>query len=130
QGGQSGASGQISGVAPGQGGASGQGGQGTVGQGAGQDYGTGVETSEVYDPVDRGEVSDLIQVGIDGGTGEGPIVGRGDTTTQRGESIVPYAQVLPDYMNDAADALAQLRLPPSMRDIVLSYFDHLAAAAR
>jgi hypothetical protein len=116
-------------VAPGQGGAAGQGGQGSVGPGSGQDYGTEVETAEVFDPVDRGNLSDLIQVGIDGGIGEGSIIGRGETTTERGESIVPYAQVLPQYLSDAADALSQLRLPPSMRSIVQSYFDHLAAEA-
>jgi hypothetical protein len=71
-----------------------------------------------------------VQVGIDGGSGEGSIIGRGDTNTGRGESVVPYAQVLPQYLSDAADALAQLRLPPSMREIVQSYFDHLAEQAR
>jgi hypothetical protein len=58
------------------------------------------------------------------------VVGRGDAPTQTGQSIVPYSQVLPQYLNDAADALGQLRLPPSMRGIVQTYFDHLAAEAR
>lgn len=122
-------SGAISGVAPGQGSATGQGGSGTVGAGSKGEFGTGVETSSVFSPIDRGEVSDLIQVGIDGGSGEGAIVGRGDAPTQRGDSIIPYAQVLPEYLNDAADALAALRLPPSMRSIVQSYFDQLAFEA-
>jgi hypothetical protein len=100
-----------------------------VGPGTGQDYGTEVQTNDIFDPIDRGELSDLIQVGIDGGTGDGAIVGRGDTNTERGQSVVPYAQVLPQYMSDAADALSRLRLPPSMRGIVQTYFDRLAEEA-
>ena len=107
----------------------GQGGQGTVGGGPSQNHGTGVD-STIFDPVNPGNVSDRIQVGIDGGTGEGDIVGRGDGPTQRGESIVPYAQVLPKYLNDAADSLSRLRLPPSMRGIVQGYFDRLASEVR
>jgi hypothetical protein len=127
---QDGASGQITGVAPGDGTASGQGGQGQVGGDVGQDHGTDVETSEVFSPIDEGALADLLQVGIDGGSGQGDIIGRADGPTQRGESIVPYAQVLPQYLNEAADALGELRLPPSMRSIVQAYFDLLAAQAR
>lgn len=123
-------SGQISGVAPGEGGAAGQGGLGTVGDGDGTDYGTSVETSTVYDPADLGSVSDLLQVHIGGGDAQGEIIGAGDAPTQQGESIVPYASVLPQYLNQAADALAALRLPPSMRTIVQTYFAQLAEAAR
>ncbi|MBW3667113.1 MAG: hypothetical protein KY394_05930 [Actinobacteria bacterium] len=101
-----------------------------MGPRTGEGYGIEVDTASVYDPVDRGEVSDLIQVGIGGGTGEGSIIGRGEAPTQRGQSVVPYAQVLPEYLNDAADALSALQLPPSMRGIVQTYFDHLAAEAR
>jgi hypothetical protein len=89
-----------------------------------------VQTANVYDPIDEGSVSDLVQVGIDGGSGDGDILGRAEAPTARGESVVPYAQVLPEYLNQAADALGQLQLPPSMRDIVQSYFDLLAAEAR
>lgn len=129
--GQGGAgSGAISGVAPGQGDASGQGGTGTVGSGGKDEFGTGVDTSSVFSPIDRGEVSDLLQVGIDGGSGQGAVIGRGDAPTQRGESVIPYAQVLPEYLSDAADALAALQLPPSMRSIVQNYFDQLAFEAR
>jgi hypothetical protein len=123
-------SGQISGVQPGAGGASGQGGPGSVGPGAGDGYETEVQTSTVYDPIDRGVLSDLIRVGIDGGIGEGAVVGRGEAPTQTGQSVVPYAQVLPEYLNQAADALSALQLPPSMRGIVQSYFEHLAAEVR
>lgn len=130
-GGQSGSpSGVISGVAPGQGDASGQGGQGTVGSGPGNDYGTEVDTSGVYDPAGSGTVTDLLQVHIEGGSAQGQVIGRGETTTRRGDSIVPYAQVLPEYLSEAADALAALRLPPSMRGIVQSYFEILADEAR
>jgi len=127
---QDGASGEITGVAPGDGSASGDGGQGRIGADVGQDHGTDVETAEVFAPIDEGALADLVQVGIDGGAGEGDIVGRADGVTQRGESIVPYAQVLPEYLNEAADALSELRLPPSMRSIVQAYFDLLAAEAR
>ena len=127
---QGGGSGQISGVAPGAGGASGQGGQGTVGGSQSEGYGTGVETANVFDPVDLGNVSDIIQVGIDGGAGEGQIVGKGEAPTRSGQSVVPYARVLPQYLNQAADALGELQLPPSMRGIVQTYFDLLADEAR
>jgi len=127
---QDGAAGEITGVAPGDGSASGDGGQGRIGADVGQDHGTDVETAEVFAPIDEGALADLVQVGIDGGAGEGDIVGRADGLTQRGESIVPYAQVLPEYLNEAADALGELRLPPSMRSIVQAYFDLLAAEAR
>lgn len=125
-----GASGSISGVAPGKGGASGQGGQGSVGTGGKGEFGTEVETNSVFSPIDRGEVSDLLQVGIEGGSGQGDVIGRADGPTQRGDSIVPYAQVLPEYLNAAADALAALQLPPSMRGIVQNYFGQLADEAR
>ncbi len=128
--GQGGPAGEISGVAPGQGGAAGQGGQGSVGADDGTDHGTSVQLSTVYDPADLGSVSDLLQVHIGGGAAQGEVVGTGEAPTQQGESIVPYASVLPQYLNYAADALATLRLPPSMRSIVQTYFDRLAEAAR
>ena len=131
QGGQpSGGSGQISGVAPGDGNAAVQGSQGSVGAGGTQDHGTGVETADVFSPLEEGALSDLVQVGIDGGSGDGSILGRADAPTARGQSVVPYAQVLPEYLNQAADALGQLQLPPSMRGIVQTYFDLLAEEAR
>ncbi len=123
-----GASGQISGVAPGAGGAAGQGGQGTVGSGAKGDYGTDVQT--IFDPILEGNISDQIQVGINGGSGLGDIIGRGDAPTQRGESVVPYAQVLPNYLGEAADTLSSLQLPPSLRGIVQSYFNILSQQAQ
>lgn len=125
-----GGSGQISGVAPGSGNASGQGGQGTVGRGTGEEYGTEVDTTSIFNPVEEGNVSDLVQVGIDGGSPDGQIVGRAEAPTQTGESVVPYAQVLPDYLNQAADALGEIQLPPAMRGIVQNYFDLLANEAR
>jgi hypothetical protein len=125
-----GGSGQISGVAPGDGGASGQGGQGSVGGSPGDDYGTEVETADVFDPIDKGSVNDVVQVGIDGGSADGAVTGKAEAPTSRGESVVPYAQVLPEYLNQAADALGELQLPPSMRGIVQTYFDLLADEAR
>ena len=125
-----GASGEISGVAPGSGGAAGRGGQGTVGRGTGEDYGTEVDTTSIFSPVEEGNVSDLIQVGIDGGSPDGQIAGRAEAPTQTGRSVVPYAQVLPQYLNEAADALGEMQLPPAMRDIVQNYFERLADEAR
>lgn len=130
QGGSAGASGQISDVSPGSGDAQGQGGQGTVGAGDGQGHGTEVDTSSVYDPAVTGPAADLLQVHISGGGTLGDVTGVNDTETQQGEAIVPYATVLPQYLNEAADALAALRLPPGMRTIVQSYFDRLAQAAQ
>ena len=125
-----GPSGMISGVSPGDGSAAGQGGEGTVGSGSSSEGGSEARTSDIYDPVDSGGISDLLQVDIEGGSADGDIVGRGDAPTERGESVVPYAQVLPEYLNEAADALRTLRLPPSMRGIVQTYFDQLANEAR
>lgn len=125
-----GGGGEITGVAPGEGDASGQGQQGSIGAGDGQDHGTDVETANVFSPLDEGSLSDLLQVDIEGGTGDGDVIGEAEGPTARGESVVPYAQVLPEYLNQAADALGELQLPPSMRGIVQSYFDLLANEAR
>ncbi len=125
-----GGGGEITGVAPGDGDASGQGQQGNVGAGDGQDHGTDVETANVFSPLDEGSLADLIQVDIEGGTGEGDVIGEAEGPTARGESVVPYAQVLPEYLNQAADAMGELQLPPSMRGIVQTYFDLLANEAR
>lgn len=125
-----GGGGEITGVAPGDGNASGQGQQGSVGAGDGRDHGTDVETANVFTPLDEGALSDLIQVDIEGGSGEGDAIGEAQAPTVRGESVVPYARVLPEYLNQAADALGELQLPPSMRAIVQSYFDLLADEAR
>jgi hypothetical protein len=72
----------------------------------------------------------VVQVGIDGGSADGAVTGKAEAPTSRGESVVPYAQVLPEYLNQAADALGELQLPPSMRGIVQTYFDLLADEAR
>ncbi|HSM43792.1 MAG TPA: hypothetical protein VK969_02120 [Acidimicrobiia bacterium] len=124
-----GGSGEISNVAPGDGNASGQGGQGSVGANKTDDHGTDVETADVFDPIGGGSLTDLLRVDIDGGDADGDITGRADGPTTRGNSVVPYAQVLPQYLNQAADALGELQLPPSMRGIVQSYFDSLAEEA-
>lgn len=125
-----GGGGEITGVAPGDGDASGQGQQGNVGAGDGQDHGTDVDTANVFSPLDEGSLADLVQVNIEGGTGEGDVIGEAEGPTARGDSVVPYAQVLPEYLNQAADAMGELQLPPSMRGIVQSYFDLLANEAR
>lgn len=125
-----GGSGEISNVAPGDGNASGQGGQGNVGAGGFDGHGSEVETANVYSPTESDALADLLQVDIEGGSGDGDILGRADGPTARGEAVVPYAQVLPEYLNQAADALGELQLPPSMRSIVQTYFELLAAEAR
>ena len=133
QGGQGGGSpsGQISGVRGGEGGAAGQGGQGTVGLGGSDDGNPrDVATSSVFQPILEGNAVDELQVGIDGGSGQGSIIGRADAPTQAGQALVPYTQNLPTYLADAADALARMQLPPSLRDIVRDYFDLLATEAR
>lgn len=101
-----------------------------MGQGTNQNYGSDVASAEIFDPISEGNVSDFVQVGIDGGIGDGAVVGKADAPTQTGQSVVPYARVLPEYLNQAADALGQLQLPPSMRGIVQKYFDLLAEEAR
>jgi hypothetical protein len=125
-----GGGGEISNVAPGDGNASGQGGPGSVGASGTEDHGSEVETANVYSPVESDALNRLLQVDIEGGTGDGDVLGRADGPTARGEAVVPYAQVLPEYLNQAADALGELQLPPSMRTIVQTYFELLAAEAR
>lgn len=122
-----GAGGIISGVTPGDGNAAGTGAQGQVGAGGQQDHSSDVKTADIFSPIDPGALADLVQIGIAGGTGDGDILGRANGPTIQGESVVPYAQVLPQYLNQAADALSELRLPPSMRTIVQTYFNLLAA---
>jgi hypothetical protein len=128
--GQGGAAGQISSVTAGDGDAQGQGGQASIGHGDETNAGTEPRVDTVYDPVDLGLVADQLQIGIEGGASQGQLTGKGDAPTHRGESVVPYTEVLPDYLNQAADALSTLEVPPSMRQIVESYFDGLAAQAR
>ncbi|HSL84484.1 MAG TPA: hypothetical protein VLF66_17055, partial [Thermoanaerobaculia bacterium] len=125
-----GGGGEISNVAPGDGNASGQGGQGSIGASGTEDHGSEVETANVYSPVESDALNRLLQVDIEGGSGDGDVLGRADGPTARGEAVVPYAQVLPEYLNQAADALGELQLPPSMRTIVQTYFELLAAEAR
>ena len=125
-----GGGGEISNVVPGDGNASGQGGQGSIGASGTEDHGSEVETANVYSPVESDALNRLLQVDIEGGSGDGDVLGRADGPTARGEAVVPYAQVLPEYLNQAADALGELQLPPSMRTIVQTYFELLAAEAR
>lgn len=120
-----GASGQISGVAPSGTDASGRGGVGSPGQGPGVDPTSDVETATVFDPIADGPRQEQ-QVEIDGGSGEGDLIGTGLGPTARGEALVPYTEVLPSYLSDAAAALDQLQVPPSLRTKVRDYFDNLA----
>jgi hypothetical protein len=83
----------------------------------------------VYEPVAAGASTDL-QVAMDGGTGQGDIVGRTDGPTQRGDAQVPYREVLPRYLDEAASALDELDLPPSLRTTVREYFENLAQGRR
>jgi hypothetical protein len=65
-------------------------------------------------------------VNLDGGQGDGEVVGREDGVTTSGASFVPYRDVLPQYLADAASALDELQLPAEMRTTVRQYFDNLA----
>ncbi len=138
QGGGSGSGGQgagspsgiISGVRGGDGTAAAIGGAGSVGAGGELGEERSVRTDTVFEPADVGGVSELLQVGLDGGQGDGPILGTADAPTELGEALVPFTQVLPTYLTDAADALERLELSPSMRSIVRTYFDLLAEQAR
>lgn len=118
-------SGQISGVSPSGTDQEGQGGVGTPGQGPGAEVTTDVARATVFDPIVSGPI-DQQQVGIDGGAGEGDIVGQGLGPTARGQALVPYVDVLPSYLSDAAAAIDQLEVPPSLRSSVRDYFDNLA----
>lgn len=125
-----GGAGQISGVTPSGQFAQGQGGVGSPGPGEADGGGTEVGRNTVFDPLDLGNTTDLLKAEIDGGSGDGALVGRGDAPTERGQTLVPYTQVLPDYLVSAAAALEQLDVPPSMREIIRTYFDRLAQDVR
>ena len=65
-------------------------------------------------------------VAIDGGGGDGDIIGTGLGPTAQGQALVPYIDVLPSYLSGAATSLDQLELPPSLLSSIRDYFDNLA----
>ena len=103
----------------------GQGGQGT-GTGhtdgpAGQEPGT----ATVFDPVLSGD-GETGTVG--GGTGgDSETVGTGAGATESGSRNVALSDALPQYTAEATQALDATAVPPSVRSLVLAYFDSLAA---
>ncbi len=119
--------GQVGGQ-PGGGQSAGQGGQGTVGSNSGPEDTTAIDRATVFDPA-AGGPNEEIEVGIDGGQGDGEIVGRQDGTTTDGVSLVPYRDVLPQYLADATAALDDLHLPAELRGVVTDYFDNIARAS-
>lgn len=106
----------------GTGASSGQGGQGT---GTGHTNGTGTpDTDTIFDPV-HGTGGDTATVGGGTGNGQGGTIGKTNGQTNNGSSNVPVADVIDDYTRQATDAMNNPTVPPSVRALVLAYFNQL-----
>jgi hypothetical protein len=108
------------------------GGNGTQGQG-GQGQGTGTkgptpgevpDVGTVFDPPDFGE-GETGSVGGGDGSGEGGTIGKTDGQTNGGQSRVPVDENIDEYAREATEAMDNVEIPPSVRDVVLGYFDQL-----
>jgi len=125
QGSGSGSGGNPSGPVNGGGGTSGNGGQGGQGTGTGHTDGSGnPSTDTIYDPV-RGGNGETGTVGGGTGSGQGGTIGTTDGQTNSGSANVPVSDVLGDYAAQATEAMNNPTVPPSIRALVLAYFNQL-----
>ena len=100
-------------------------GQGGQGQGTGHTAGSGgPDTDTIFDPV-HGSGGDTETVGGGSGSGQGGTIGTTNGQTNSGSSNVPVADVIDDYTRQATDAMNNPAVPPSVRALVLAYFDQL-----
>ncbi len=121
-----GGGGSPSGDVGGGGGGGGSAGRGGQGQGTGTGGGNAGEepnTATIFDPVTAG-AGEEGTVG-NGGVGDTETVGKGDGPTQAGSQRVPLADALTTYQNQATSALDAAEVPPSVRALVVAYFDAL-----
>ena len=65
--------------------------------------------------------------GVGGGTGsgQGGTIGQTNGQTNSGSSNVPVSDVIDDYAREATDAMNNPAVPPSVRALVLAYFNQL-----
>jgi hypothetical protein len=76
----------------------------------------------VFDPVGTDGETGAVGGSTDG---ESETIGTGDGATGSGQRQVPLSDALPGYRQQATDALDATAVPPSVRDLVLAYFDNL-----
>jgi hypothetical protein len=125
QGSGQGAGGSPSGNVQGGTGSGANGGQGGKGTGTGHTSGTGTpDTDTIFDPV-HGTGGDTATVGGGTGNGQGGTIGKTNGQTNNGSSNVPVADVIDDYTRQATDAMNNPTVPPSVRALVLAYFNQL-----
>lgn len=120
----SGSGGNPSGTVTGGGsGTDGRGGQGTPGGTNGTVAGQEPDTATIFDPV-SGKDGETEAVG-GSGAGDGSTIGITDGPTNAGGRTIPLSEALPQYTETATEALDRAAVPPSVRDLVLDYFDGL-----
>jgi hypothetical protein len=131
-------SGQGQGSGQGSGQASGGGGggnpTGSQGQGGSNTGGTGnagghssPDTETVYDPTRvGGDGEDLHLGGQDSGQGGESTVGQREGQGIANDSLVPYRDVLADYLDIATRTIERPGYPVELRDLVRTYFDTLS----
>ena len=120
-----GAGGNPSGNVNGGGGSAGQGGQGGQGTGTGHTDGSGgPDTDTIFDPA-HGTGGETGSVGGGSGNGQGGTIGSSDGQTNNGSANVPVSDVIDDYTQQATDAMNNPAVPPSIRALVLAYFNQL-----
>ena len=110
------------------GGASPNGGKGGKGQGTGTSgpkAGEIPKTDTIFDPVTNFGTGETGTVGGGSGTGQGGTVGKGNGNTQAGDSRVSLSDAIANYSEQATAALDSNPVPPSVRGVVVSYFDQL-----
>lgn len=118
-------SGDVSGGGPSNGTPDGN--RGGVGQGtgtAGDQAGQEPDTATIFDPA---EFTDGETGAVGGGeqAGDGSTIGITDGPTTAGGRTVPLVDALPEYRSQATQALDRAAVPPSVRSLVLAYFDAL-----
>ncbi len=120
-----GAGGSPSGNVQGGSGSAGTGGQGGKGTGTGHTNGSGSpNTDTIFDPV-HGTGGETGTVGGGSGSGQGGTIGTTNGQTNNGSSNVPVADVIDDYTREATAAMNNPSVPPSVRALVLAYFNQL-----
>ena len=110
------------------GGAAPNGGQGGKGQGTGTGGpkpGELPQTDTIFDPVGNFGTGETGTVGGGSGSGQGGTVGKGNGNTQVGDSRVSLSDAIANYSEQATAALDSNPVPPSVRGVVVSYFDQL-----
>ncbi|MEZ5258835.1 MAG: hypothetical protein R2705_18660 [Ilumatobacteraceae bacterium] len=83
------------------------------------------DTATIFDPSPSGTPDDTPQVVGGNGAGDGSTIGITDGPTNAGGRTVPLSEALPGYAATATEALDRSAVPPSVRELVLDYFDAL-----